>query len=144
MKILQAGNPAQFASELERLGLVMDVTTHERRTSPEQRSFDRGFTLVEILIVIVILGVLATVTVFAVRGITNRGEGASCQTDRSTIAKAAQYYLAKNNVDEIPPSGVGVDRYERTLMGEALLRDVSTYHDLQIDGSVVSPGDPCP
>ncbi len=62
----------------------------------------------------------------------------------STIAKAAQYYLAKNNVDEIPASGVGVDRYERTLMGEALLRDVSTYHDLQIDGSVVSPGDPCP
>jgi hypothetical protein len=28
-------------------------------------------------------------------------------------------------------------------MGEALWRDVSTYHDLQIDGSVVSPGDRC-
>ena len=30
---------------------------------------ERGFTLVELLIVIVILGILATVTVFAVRGI---------------------------------------------------------------------------
>ena len=34
---------------------------------------DKGFTLVELLIVIVILGILATVTVFAVRGITDRG-----------------------------------------------------------------------
>jgi prepilin-type N-terminal cleavage/methylation domain-containing protein len=92
----------------------MDDTTHERRTSPERRSLDRGFTLVEVLIVIVILDVLATVTVLAVRGVTNRGQGASCQTDRSTIAKAAEYYLAENNVDEIPASGVGVDRYERT------------------------------
>ncbi|MCU1388757.1 MAG: hypothetical protein JWL72_2095, partial [Ilumatobacteraceae bacterium] len=32
---------------------------------------DKGFTLVELLIVIVILGILATVTVFAVRGITD-------------------------------------------------------------------------
>jgi prepilin-type N-terminal cleavage/methylation domain-containing protein len=36
---------------------------------------DKGFTLVELLIVIVILGILATVTVFAVRGITDQGTG---------------------------------------------------------------------
>ena len=35
---------------------------------------DKGFTLVELLIVIVILGILATVTVFAVRGITDSGQ----------------------------------------------------------------------
>jgi prepilin-type N-terminal cleavage/methylation domain-containing protein len=35
---------------------------------------DKGFTLVELLIVIVILGILATVTVFAVRGITDQGQ----------------------------------------------------------------------
>ncbi|MGA0895524.1 MAG: type II secretion system protein, partial [Ilumatobacteraceae bacterium] len=37
---------------------------------------DKGFTLVELLIVIVILGILATVTVFAVQGITTRGKEA--------------------------------------------------------------------
>ena len=35
---------------------------------------DKGFTLVELLIVIVILGILATVTVFAVRGIADKGQ----------------------------------------------------------------------
>jgi prepilin-type N-terminal cleavage/methylation domain-containing protein len=35
---------------------------------------DRGFTLVEILIVIVVLGVVATITLVSVRGITDRGE----------------------------------------------------------------------
>ena len=40
----------------------------------ETQKTDRGFTLVELLIVIVILGILATVTVFAVRGITDKGQ----------------------------------------------------------------------
>jgi prepilin-type N-terminal cleavage/methylation domain-containing protein len=40
---------------------------------------DRGFTLVELLIVIVILGILATVTVFAVRGITDKGQENACK-----------------------------------------------------------------
>ena len=35
---------------------------------------DEGFTLIELLIVIVILGILATVVVFAVGGITDRGQ----------------------------------------------------------------------
>ncbi len=39
---------------------------------------DKGFTLVELLIVIVILGILATVTVFAVRGITDKGQENAC------------------------------------------------------------------
>ena len=39
---------------------------------------DKGFTLVELLIVIVILGILATITVFAVRGITDQGQTSAC------------------------------------------------------------------
>ena len=44
---------------------------------------DKGFTLVELLIVIVILGILATVTVFAVRGITDQGEANACAVEQS-------------------------------------------------------------
>jgi prepilin-type N-terminal cleavage/methylation domain-containing protein len=59
------------------------------RTNP-----DRGFTLVELLIVVVILGVLSTVTVFAVRGITNRSHTSVCQSDTASISLAVQAYKA--------------------------------------------------
>jgi prepilin-type N-terminal cleavage/methylation domain-containing protein len=50
---------------------------------------DKGFTLVELLIVIVILGILATVTVFAVRGITDRGQTNACSRRQRTLDTAA-------------------------------------------------------
>jgi len=57
---------------------------------------DRGFTLVELLIVIVILGILATVTVFAVRGITDRGKQSTCAADKKTMEVAVEAYYAQN------------------------------------------------
>jgi prepilin-type N-terminal cleavage/methylation domain-containing protein len=55
---------------------------------------DKGFTLVELLIVIVILGILATVTVFAVTGITNKGKTSACQSDAKTIETAEEAFSA--------------------------------------------------
>ena len=46
---------------------------------------DQGFTLVELLIVIVILGILATIVVFAVRGITDQGQAVVLQGDRQDL-----------------------------------------------------------
>ena len=57
---------------------------------------DKGFTLVELLIVIVILGILATVTVFAVRGITDQGEESACRADQKTMQVAIEAYIAQN------------------------------------------------
>ena len=51
---------------------------------------DKGFTLVELLIVIVILGILATVTVFAVRGITDQGKPSTCKADQKTLQTACR------------------------------------------------------
>ena len=58
---------------------------------------DKGFTLVELLIVIVILGILATVTVFAVRGISNRGQDSACATDLRTMQTAVEAWYAQEN-----------------------------------------------
>lgn len=55
---------------------------------------DKGFTLVELLIVIVILGILATVTVFAVTGITNRGKTSACDSDKKVLQTAEEAYSA--------------------------------------------------
>jgi general secretion pathway protein G len=60
---------------------------------------DKGFTLVELLIVIVILGILATVTVFAVRGITDKGQENSCDVEKRSIETAFEAYYADNGSD---------------------------------------------
>lgn len=55
---------------------------------------ERGFTLVELLIVIVILGILATVTVFAVRGIADKGKSAACDSDKKVLEVAVETFYA--------------------------------------------------
>ena len=68
---------------------------------------DKGFTLVELLIVIVILGILATVTVFAVRGITDQGQTSACEADNKTLAVAAEAYFANFGGTAIPTTRCG-------------------------------------
>lgn len=55
---------------------------------------DRGFTLVELLIVIVILGILATVTVFAVKGMTDKAKTNTCAADRKAMEVAVEGFYA--------------------------------------------------
>jgi prepilin-type N-terminal cleavage/methylation domain-containing protein len=58
---------------------------------------DKGFTLVELLIVIVILGILASVTVFAVRNITDKGQENSCKVEKRAIETAIEAYYVANS-----------------------------------------------
>jgi prepilin-type N-terminal cleavage/methylation domain-containing protein len=113
------------------------AATHARR-----HRRDVGFTLVEILIVIVIIGILATVTVFAVRGITDRGEEASCATDSKVLVQAADIYLGQQQLDAIPPTGAhgDADRFEQTLVDAGIIRQVSTLYDVAADGTVSVDG----
>ncbi len=69
---------------------------------------DKGFTLVELLIVIVILGILATVTVFAVRGITDQGKASTCKADSKTLQTAYEAFTAQNVGSSIPFTGASV------------------------------------
>jgi prepilin-type N-terminal cleavage/methylation domain-containing protein len=62
----------------------------------EARKNEKGFTLIELLIVIVILGVLAGIVVFAVGGITDRGNASACKAEVKTIAVAEEANYAKN------------------------------------------------
>ncbi len=116
----------------------VDPSSHHQRC-------DRGFTLVEILVAIVIIGILATVTVFAVRGIQDRGEVASCRTDSRVVTQAADVYLGERQVDAIPATGPAADedRYERTLVEAGILKEVSKLYELAADGTVSIDGAIC-
>jgi type II secretion system protein G len=70
----------------------------QRRISFQDKNLvQRGFTLVELLVVIVILGILAAVVVFAVGGITNKGKTSACQIEIRTVNTALQAYYAQNS-----------------------------------------------
>ncbi len=55
-----------------------------------------GFTLLELLIVIVVLGILAAVVIFALGGITGKSAVAACQGDGATLSTAIAAYNVQN------------------------------------------------
>lgn len=60
---------------------------------------NRGFTIVELLIVIVVIGVLALITVISYIGIQERARVASANSDIALLAKAVN--LARVNTDKV-------------------------------------------
>ena len=82
------------------------------------RQEESGFTLIELLIVIVILGVLAGIVVFAVGGITDRGNVSACKTDVKTVEVASEAYYAKNTA-----AGGGYAANAQALKDAGLLRE---------------------
>lgn len=92
---------------------------------------DHGFTLVELLVVVVIMGVLATVSVLGVRGLTDRGQASACESDRRVMEVAVETWFAD---ESLATSGALT---ETGLVSAKLLRDQSTLHNVQADGTVV-------
>jgi prepilin-type N-terminal cleavage/methylation domain-containing protein len=68
---------------------------------------ESGFTLVELLIVISILGILAGVVVFSVAGITDDGTQAACSTEAATVRAAQEAHYAKSTTPKKYAASVG-------------------------------------
>ena len=88
------------------------------------RRNQNGFTLTELLIVIVILGVLAGIVVFAVAGITDRGTTAACQADVRTVQTAVEAYHAENG--EYPATITALTNADVELLREVPASDKYT------------------
>ena len=79
---------------------------------------DRGFTIVELLIVIVVIGILAAITIVAYNGVQNRAKDTKYQTDAATIVKKAEAINA--DTGSYPTSSAGFTGDIGALTGVAV------------------------
>jgi len=68
----------------------------------------RGFTIVELLIVIVVIGILAAITIVAFNGVQNRAKTAAVQSSVSQVMKKVLAYAAQNS-DQYPATLADAD-----------------------------------
>ncbi|HEV7449314.1 MAG TPA: type II secretion system protein [Candidatus Paceibacterota bacterium] len=66
-------------------------------------NFKNGFTLIEMLVVIAIIGILASIIVVSLSSVRAKGRNAQRSGDVSTILNAVYQYAIDNN-NQIPPS----------------------------------------
>ena len=66
----------------------------------------KGFTIVELLIVIVVISILAAITIVAYNGISNHAKIASLQSTLSQASKKIEAYKVQNN--DTYPSTLGL------------------------------------
>ena len=93
---------------------------------------ESGFTLLELLIVIVILGILAAIVVFAVSGVSDKGQTSACQTDRQSISTAEESFFAAQK-----PAGSYTD--VPGLVAGGFLHQASTLHSAAASTGVTPP-----
>lgn len=55
----------------------------------------QGFTIVELLIVVVVIAILAAITIVSYNGITNRANAAAAKSTASTMQKKAELYYSE-------------------------------------------------
>ena len=70
-----------------------------QKSLAKKRSGEGGFTLVELLIVIVILGILAAIVVLAIGGLSGSSQTASCNAEAKTISVAEDAYFASTGAN---------------------------------------------
>lgn len=87
---------------------------------------ERGFTIVELLIVIVVIAILAAIVIVAYNGVQNRAKNSAAQASANTLQKKVEAYNAEKGA------------YPST----SATTDLATYQTSTLTGSGISIGTP--
>ena len=62
----------------------------------------KGFTIVELLIVVIVISILAAITIISYNGITNRANAAAVKSAAVTVEKKSELYLTDSGNSRYP------------------------------------------
>lgn len=100
----------------------------------------RGFTIVELLVVIVVIAVLAAITVVAYNGVQNRAKNSQYQTDVATIAKKSELYPHASGTGSYPLVSAGPDLPSdspQTNAGKLLTSGINSYIETKLPSNII-------
>jgi general secretion pathway protein G len=87
-----------------------------RRDDGKKRRAEHGFTLVELMVVILIIGLLATIVIINVMPATDQAAVTKARADIATLESGVEMYRLKHM--SYPPGGNGL----QLLVGERLIK----------------------
>jgi prepilin-type N-terminal cleavage/methylation domain-containing protein len=131
------------AADPERARGFIRVFDQFRFEEDHKNIVERGFTLVELLIVIVIMGILAGIVVFAVGNLTQSATQNACKTEGDTFNTAIQAYKAEtSHLGQFPDgngatAGVGTAQQVATVLnGDGVLASATLKY--AVDGAATA------
>ena len=84
------------------------------QTNIKNLNKDRGFTIVELLIVIVVIGILAAITIVAYNGVQNRARTTEAQANAKEVQSKAEVYAADTGNGSFPASSTAFEAIATT------------------------------
>lgn len=97
-----------------------------------------GFTIVELLIVIVVIGILAAVSIVAYQGITQRTNDTVVQSDLNSVAKKLQIYQTESGSY---PWGANWSDFNPRMKNAGVTLTRSSYATVASDGNFLYMSD---
>ncbi len=91
----------------------------------------KGFTIVELLIVVVVIGILAAIVTVAYTGISARANDAAVEADLANVAKKLELYKATNSA--YPSNSTQLDAADLKVSQGSTMKDRNNWYYCRSD-----------